>query len=459
MFNTKRRWLIKTSAAAMTVAVAPQWSNAQSTPYGPDDLKSTLTPLGAIRAGNADGTIPAWTGGYSTVPPGYEQGQMRADPFADEKPLFTITGANASQYQDKLPVGAMAMLQKYSDFRLDVYATHRTAIAPQYVYDNTYKNASTAQLSADGNSVSGAYGGIPFPIPVNGHQVMWNSVLSWQGTSIHFVSDAYVVTSAGELVFESRAAAWEQYPYYFENGESRFNGFVYDALIVPIAPPYQAGGSILLHQPVNPDVTPVEGWTYLVGQRRVRRAPELQYDTPDSLTGGVVNWDEAYIFNGKFDRYDFNLVGKKEMYVPYNMNKAWNAPVSEQYKANFFGPDISRWELHRVWVVEMTLKPGSRNVDARRTIYVDEDTGAALAGEMYDASGSLWKFTHGMPTICPDIPALITHKSYVVYDLHAGNYAAADVPNNEAQPAYKIVPEMPASFFTPGRLAASAGGF
>lgn len=460
MFETKRRSVLKASVASFAASAIPKWSSAQTTSYGPEDLKSTLMPLGGLRAGNAEGTIPPWTGGYSIVPMGYQQGDIRQDPFADEKPVFSITSANVEQYQDKLPEGAGALVQKYPNFRLDVYRTHRTAVAPQYVYDNTYKNATRAQLSADGNSVTGAYGGLPFPIPQNGHQAMWNSILSWQGTSIHFVSDAYTMTSAGQVVFESRAAGWEQYPYYFENGESRFNGDIYDALLVPLAPPYQAGGSILLQQPVNPDLTPIKSWLYLVGQRRVRKAPELQYDTPDSLTGGVVNWDEAYIYNGKFDRYDFKLIGKKEMYIPYNMNKAWNATVAEQFMPSFFNPDISRWELHRVWVVEMTLKPGARNVDTRRLVYLDEDTGAAIATDIYDSSGSLWKFAHVMPNILPDLPCVVTHKSFAMYDLHAGNYNVSDIPNsNGAQPAYKIVPEMPTSFFTSGQLAASSGGF
>ncbi len=293
MSDTKRRSVLKASIASIAACAIPKWSLAQAASYGPEDLKSTLMPLGGLRVGNAEGTIPPWTGGYSIVPPGYRQGDIRPDPFADEKPVFSITAANIAQYQDKLAEGAAALVQKYLNFRLDVYQTHRTAVAPQYAYDNTYKNATRARLSTDGNSVTGAYGGIPFPIPENGHQVMWNSILSWQGTCIHFASDAYTVTSAGEVVFESRGQGWEQYPYYFENGESRFNGDIYDALLVPTAPPYQAGSSILLRQPVDPDLQPVKGWVYLVGQRRVRRAPELQYDTPDALTGGVVNWDEA----------------------------------------------------------------------------------------------------------------------------------------------------------------------
>ena len=346
MKRISRRLMLKSSAVAMSTTLSPQLSQAQTsafTPgaYLPDDLKGTLTPFGALRAGNADGSIPAWTGENLPLPAGFESGTT-PQYFTDEKPLYSVTGANMTQYQDKLAAGAQALLQKYPDFRMDVYPTHRTAIAPQYVYDYIYKNATNAQLSADGNSVTGAYGGIPFPIPKNGHQVIWNHELSWQGTSVYYVTAAHLVTSSGEVVFESQVRAWQQFPYYVENGEASFNGFYNEALVVAIAPPYQAGTNILLIQPLNPQITPVEAWEYLVGERRVRRAPELQYDTPNSISGGTSNWDEAFIFSGKLDRYDFNYVGVKEMIVPYNCNKFNIASVAEQFSANFVNPDVTR---------------------------------------------------------------------------------------------------------------------
>ena len=364
-----------------------------------------------------------------------------------------------AQYQGKLAAGAIALLQRYTDFRMDVFATHRTAIAPQYVYDYIYKNATNAQLSADGNSVTGAYGGIPFPMPKNGHEVIWNHELAWQASSVYYVTAAHLIASNGEVVFESQVRAWQQFPYYIENGESSFNGFYNEAFIVAVAPPYQAGTNILNIQPLNPEITPVEAWEYLVGERRVRRAPELQYDTPNSITGGTSNWDEAFIFSGKLDRYDFNYVGIKEMIVPYNCNKFNVAAVSDQFMPHFISPDVTRWELHRVRVVEMTLKAGARNVDARRIIYCDEDTGGALMGDVYDASGSLWKFQHTMPSIYPNVPALVASQNFNVYDLHAGEYSSANHYDNQCSPQWKPIPELPPSFMTPGQLASSSGGF
>jgi hypothetical protein len=464
MFKASRRSILKASAASIAAASLPKISNAQAASFvppqhSPEDLKGILTPFGAVRAGNADGSIPAWTGGYSTVAAGYRSGDLRSDPFPDEKPLYVIASANLDQYKDKLSDGQLGLFAKHPDYSIQVFPTHRTAIAPQYVYDNIHKNATRATLSADGVSLTGAYGGIPFPIPQNGHEVMWNHVLAFSGTTVQFQSDAYVIPTSGAIVFESRVNCHFQYPYYFENGEEQFKGFYLQQFIVPIAPPYEAGGSILTLQPVDPAITPVEAWTYLEGQRRVRRAPELQYDTPNSLAGGATNWDEANIFSGEQNEYDFNFISIKEAIVPYNSNKTMLATIEEQYKPSFLNPDVVRFELHRCRVVELTVKPGFRNVDARRVIYFDEDTGSAMLEEVYDASGKLWKFIHNIPYVCPDIPCLMSGQFFVTYDLHAGNYVGGNVYNADTYPQWKPVAQLQDSFFTPGQLAAQAGGF
>ena len=463
MFKINRRSVLKTTAAAMAVGGLPSVSRAQSafTPpfYTPEDLKGQLTPFGAIKAGNADGTIPAWAGGGCPMPSGYQQGDVRPIPFADEQPLFTITASNMSQYSNKISIGLQGIFQKYPDFTMEVFPTHRTAIAPQYVYDYMYENATNAQLSADGNSVSNAYGGLPFPIPQNGHEVMWNHLVSWNGVSVYSVSVAYVVTASGQLVFESRVNSYVQFPYYMPNGKDNWDGLYSQEFIFPVAPPYEAGGSIVKLQPVDLTKVDVSAWEYLVGQRRVRRAPELQYDTPNSIAGGVSNWDETFMFEGMLVEYNFTYTGIKEMYVPYNANKILQASPTDQYKSHFLNPELVRWELHRVRVVEMTLKPGARNVDARRTMYFDEDTGSAVLGEIYDGSGALWKVMHNLPGIFGDVPAIVTAGSFIIYDLHAGTYFGGAMFDSSCTPNWKTIAPLPDTFFSPGHLAAASVGY
>jgi hypothetical protein len=465
MIKINRRAMLKTSAASAAAVSLPAISKAQNTTYEqpgqytPNDLGGKLTPFGAVKAGNADGSIPAWTGENLPLPAGYQSGDPRPLPFPDEKPVLVITAANLSQHQNKLSNGQLGLFQQHPDYSIQVYPTHRTAIAPQYVYDYINKNATSAQTGDGGNTVSGAYGGIPFPIPKDGNEVMWNHLLSWQGTTAYFVADSHLMPHDGGLVFESRVHVWQQIPYYFENGESRFQGFNVEAFILPVAPPFEAGGAILALQTVNQVTTPQEGWIYLQGQRRTRRAPELEYDTPDTVAGGTENWDEVDIFTGKLVQYDCKYLGIKEMYVPYNSNRINQAAAADQFQPHFVNPDLMRWELHRCRVVEMRLKSGARNVDARRIVYCDEDTGSAIMGEVYDAQDALWKFQHVNPCIYPDFPCVHTFQFFCTYDLHAGNYAVASHFDTQTQPQWKFIPELPASFFTPGELGAKAGGF
>lgn len=68
-------------------------------------LGNDATPVGAEKAGNKDGTIPAWDGGIVKAPAGFNPDAGHLDPFAGEKPAYTITGANMAQYKDKLTPG------------------------------------------------------------------------------------------------------------------------------------------------------------------------------------------------------------------------------------------------------------------------------------------------------------------------------------------------------------------
>jgi len=95
-------------------------------------LSEDLTPMGSERAGNAAGTIPEWTGGITAPPAEYKPGDHHQNPFADEKPLFRITGANYKDYAENLSVGQIATFEKYPDtYFMDVYPSHRSASFPQ----------------------------------------------------------------------------------------------------------------------------------------------------------------------------------------------------------------------------------------------------------------------------------------------------------------------------------------
>ena len=415
-------------------------------------LKTTLTPMGAEKAGNNDGTIPAWEGGYTTMPAGYKSGDKRPDPFAGDNKLFSITAKNMDQYADKLAEGTKFLLQKYADFRIDVYPAHRTAAAPQYVYDNTFQNATRAKTTNNGLSVEGAYGGIPFPIPKDGFEAMFNHLLAWQGEASYEPFRLYLVTAAGKAILGVEAENYQQYPYYFKDVPmDKWNGDYWHFRQVQTAPPFKAGETILIRDPADMYGKGRQAWQYLTGQRRTRRAPTIAYDTPDFVSSGQQYFDEPFVFMGALDRYDWKLVGKKEIYIPYNCYKYYLAKDNDVLGQQYVNPDYVRWELHRVWVVEATLASGKRHVIGRRVLYLDEDSWRAVMADAYDGQGQLWRYTISLPIALPELPGVVP-VSFGVYNLQTGSRTLCNLVN-EMPVQYQIKPRWPDTFFTPDALA------
>lgn len=414
-------------------------ASAQVTPQEAQQLKTTLTPLGAEKAGNAEGSIPAWTGGMCTVPPGYWHGTRRGDPFANEKPLFSITAQNMDKYADKLTDGTKAMLKRYPNtFRVDVYPTHRTECAPQWVYDNTFRNATRARIEErhSGPTPVDAYGGIPFPIPKTGAQVMWNHQLHWRGEDWHFTVDQYLGTADGRLVLSTDGTAEQAMPYYYRDKEpTKFNGEYWLLRLINVGPPIRAGEAIVARANVDDDKT--QSWVYLTGQRRVRKLPNPCCDTPTPATAGVMSFDELEVFTGRMDRFDWKLIGKKEMYIPYNDNKIMQPTKdSDVMMPHHLNPNYVRWELHRVWVVEAPLAPGHRHEAVRNLYYIDEDSWQAVLGDRWDSKGQLWKTLWTLPMVLPDLPA-VSDLNFGFYDMTSGAWYSANMYNQKSE-VYKI---------------------
>ncbi|MBW8848834.1 MAG: DUF1329 domain-containing protein, partial [Burkholderiales bacterium] len=266
-------------------------------------LKTTLTPLGAERAANKDGTIPPWTGGLTKASPGFKPGDARPDPFAAEKPLYSINAKNMAQYDAHLSDGVKALMKKYPDFRIDVYPTHRTAAAPQWVYDNTFKNATRAKLVDNGHGTEGAYGGTPFPIPKDGYEVFQNHRLAWVGSYAQAPVRVWVVTADGKRAMASGGTQSFRRQFYDPEGSlEKFDGYAGLGKFVVSEPGSKAGEAILAHDNLNAS-NPRGLWQYLVGQRRVRKAPSVAYDTPDSVTSGIGLFDEAFMLFGPIDKH------------------------------------------------------------------------------------------------------------------------------------------------------------
>jgi len=403
---------------------------ASAQTYTAADLGKTLTPFGAVKAGNADGTIPAWTGGYTTPPAGWKPGDFRADPFGAEKPLFSITAANVDKYADKMAAGTVAMVRTLPGYHVDVYPTHRTAAAPQYVYDAAIANASRAHLSANGLDVIDSKIALPFPIPHNGNEAIWNHILRWRGPGLERTVQSAITTPTGDFSL-TKSHEKIMFPYAIagldnpKNWDSMYWGEVLD-------PPRVAGQLTLVVSYQDPFEQPREAWTYNPGERRVRRAPEINYDTPITNSDGLETIDDYDMYNGAIDRYDWKIVGKKEVYVPYNTYKFQDPKYkySDLVLKDAANPDAIRFELHRVWEVEGTLKADVRHIYSKRTDYIDEDSWQILIADRYDARGSLWRTAIAMVQEFPEVP-LMGADGYEFLDLIQHRYLLQGMHNQE----------------------------
>jgi hypothetical protein len=359
-------------------------------------LGNTLTPFGAEKAGNADGSIPAWTGGITTPPAGYKgPGNHHVDPFPQDKPLFTITKQNLDQYKDKLTAGEQALFETYpSTFKMPIYQTRRTGSAPQWVYDNTIKNATTAKLAEGGNGFTDAYAGIPFPIPKSGVEVIWNHVARYRGQYLVWPRMDNAVVQQNGTVAYSTSRQEVKFNYYDPKGSyAGLNNVMYRYTSANLEPARLAGNASLVHETLNQVDEPRKAWSYASGQRRVRRAPTLSYDTPIDGTEGLQTTDAVDMYNGAPDRFEWKLAGKKEIYIPYNNYRisAEGVDYKTLLTPGHLNPELARYELHRVWVVEATLKPGNRHIYSKRTFYVDEDSWQIVSIDSYDNRGTLWR--------------------------------------------------------------------
>ena len=183
----------------------------------------------------------------------------------------------------------------------------------------------------------------------------------------------------------------------------------------------------------------------------MRRAPNVAYDNPGTASDGLRTNDQLGLFNGSPDRYDWKLVGRKEFYVPYNNYKLSSDQIksADAIKPKFLNPDLLRFELHRVWVVEATLKPGVSHLYAKRVFYIDEDTWQAVTSDSYDQRGQLWRVGDSYGLEYAQVPVYGTGVD-AIYDLQSGRYTAIGFTNDGPSIDFsvKLTPED----FTPETL-------
>lgn len=381
-----------------------------------------LTPVGAERAGNTDGSIPKWEGG---LPKGrHKLSDARQDPYAADKPLFSIDASNVDKYKDKLSAGQIELIKTRKGYRMDVYPTHRSCGYPDSVYTQTRTNATSAKLTSDGrdNLAQAVGGGFPFAIPKNGAEAVWNHRLRWQGEGrqenyqTNFINPdgSFYGLAQNQVVITPFASAKVK-------SIEEVGGVQMKLLNLATAPASRTGEIILLHYFLGKSN---DAWMYFPGQRRVRRLPSFEYDNPIPGYENMETADQYPMFAGALDRYDWKLAGKQEMYVPYNSFKfVAKRKMSEVYEGLFPKRDLMRYELHRVWKVEATVKQGMRHMFAKRTFYLDEDTWMLLAADQHDAQGKLWRVMEASLYPAVELGACVSQE-FTSWDLMVNRYLA-----------------------------------
>ena len=448
-------------AGCVAIFSGGAWAAASSAEVA--RLGKDLTPYGAETAGNKDGSIPAWDGGItqSRIPANYtRRGMHHPDPFVGDKMLYKITAANMAQYESILPEGIKKLLTTYPDtYYVPVYPSHRSASAPQWVYDNIKKNAATAELVDSGAGFKNAYGGVPFPIPKNAQgqydakMILWNHLARWRGIYVIRSSSEVAVRANGSYNLVNSQQEVDFQLYHKDGSFDKLNNMLLYYLSYVKSPARMAGTAVLLHDTLDQIKEPRSAWGYNPGQRRVRRAPNLAYDTPLASADGMMTTDDLDIFNGAMDRHDWTFIGKKEMLIPYN-----NYPLnSTKYKykdllqKGHVNPEATRYELHRVWVIEGKVKPGQRHVYARRTFYLDEDSWSITVADQYDSRGDLWRVSISYLMNYYEVPVLWTALD-VYHDLQARTYYAGFLDNEEESTLEFSDDPPPASYFSPQSL-------
>jgi hypothetical protein len=448
--------------ASISLALGLVHSTALHAKVSPEEAKqlgTTLTRMGADPRPNADGTIPAYTGKMYGLPEGLQYdgpGTPYPDPYADDKILFTITAENVDQYADKLSEGQVALFKTYPDtFKMHIYPSHRDARYPDHFLEKVAYNAVHAELYNGDDGIRGFTGGVAFPMPKNGAEALWNSRtgdIKYTLTGVY--KDIAVFPNGSNSVRTSLINS--EYPY--ANPDNKVGmeepelGKIAAYVLNSVYEPTRDKGMITaVIEPFDYATNAREVWRYLPGSRRVRRAPTVGYDTPDG-PGGIVTVDDTLGFNGAMDRFDWKLLGKKEIYIPYHSYKFDQQGLDYSVLLPEFhvNPEYMRYELQRVWVVEATLREGKRHIYGKRRFYMAEDSWMMALTENFDGRGELWKAVLVNSIYEYNIKGIVI-RSQIFHDLRAGAYVVTRLVNDQQALDHTAAP-LGESYYTPTNI-------
>jgi len=452
--NNKSIKNITLLSVAMSLALTGMSAVAKVSVADAAKLDKELTPLGAIRGANSDGSIPGWTGGITKPPAGYKVGDHHQDPFPEDKIEYTITAKNVNDYKSELSPGQVKMFETYPDtFKMNVYKTHRSASFPDHVYKAIKENATRAELVEGGNGIKHAAIGVPFPEPANGLEAIWNHILRYRGESLTRSGGQAAPTASGDFTYIGFSESL-MLPYDMKGAKPadlEKTNILFKFKQKVSEPARLAGTALLVHETMDQIKTPRQAWTYNTGQRRVRRAPNVAYDAPGTASDGLRTTDDFDMFNGAPNRYNWTLKGKQELLIPYNDYRLHSDKVkyADIIKPGHINPDLVRYEKHRVWVVEANLKADTRHIYKKRVFFLDEDSWQIAITDIYDNRDQLYRvgMAHGINYY--EVPTQWSTLE-VFHDLQSRRYIAIGLDNETEM--YDFSTQSDDQSFTPAAL-------
>lgn len=408
----------------MTLAVSTVLCSVQAAPQVPEALGSKLTPLGGEIAASASGDIPAWTQ-PGQQDEGWSYGQVRGEhwKFKGDKPLYSIDANNLAQHSSKLspdrsscsrgfPAIAWMCIRPVGPVALGLRGREHPA-------ERWFRQARCCRPRSGRGSRSG------HPVPHAEYRcrgdVEHEDALPrrWRRNSPdHFRNFS---TQRGEWLRQSTDTFF--FTPWGKKGSALFSsvGRLENATFFNYLEPAALAGQSAVQTAVAGEQATT--FYYFPGQRRVRRMPSYSYDAPQIGLDNQYTVDEANVFFGTMDRFDWKLIGKQELLVPYNDFGAYDTGAKvETFAGNdSIAPQSRRYELHRVWVVEANVRQGMRHQAPKRMFYIDEDSWNPLLAVDYDKQGQIWKVREGF-----SIPVYETGacdvQAQVQYNLADGRY-------------------------------------
>lgn len=495
------RNLILTAGLGLAIALGATAADAAVSQDKAAKLGTTLTPIGANPEGNKAGTIPKWIGkdafSKKMITLTREEvvklrqrvvefGEKHADEMnlltwtqenglsdlkkamkmvpavkrlvsmigmENLKPRFVITADNYKQYTDRLAAGHERLFELYPEtYKMIVYPSVRPSFFPQEIRKWTQYNATHAKLEGCPDCITGAKVGFPFPIPQGGAQVIWNHKLKFRGSAIQRTLDSAVVNADGSYHITK---AIQDIKLSYANlqipADQRNENLIAYFLQQTTYPPRVAGQFTLVHEVFGKNTSGRNAWIYNPGLGRVTRAPNVGFDNPSIGSDGLMFNDQVNMYNGSLQLYNWKLRGKKAMFIPYNSYLLSNpiADYDDIIGPNHINQGMARYELHRVWVVEATLRKGASHQFAKRVFYVDEDSWTITLVDCYDNRGELWRFQEGHLVTYPFLP-ITTPIPHVIYDLKSGRYYVTALNNEGGLPDWTV--EYRPGYFRPSNL-------